>query len=244
MGLCAYMVLNNKGEHLAKKLMGGAIIFAVVTSLLEPIPFGHLQIVKVAETQKAKFATIEGVVKTTNDAPMLLFGIPDASSNTIKYSVEVPSMMKYMFLSPQGYNVTGLNDIPDVEKPPIVMPFLTFHLMVYLGGLLILISFVALFLLWTKKIFEKKWFLKLLVWAIPLPIIVIQLGWMVTEIGRQPWVIHGILKTADAVSYVGAGSILFSIVLIGLTEIICIVLWLALIIKTLKEGPEFKGSNL
>ncbi len=243
MGLSAYMILNNKSAHLAKKLMGGAIVFAVITSLMELFPFGHLQIVNVADNQKAKFATIEGVTQTSDDPPMLLFGIPDASTKTIKNRIEIPGMMKYLFFAPQGHHVTGLNEIPDDEKPPIVMPFLGFHLMVYLGSFLIFISLAALYFLLTKKIYEQKWFLRLLIWVIPLPVIIIQLGWMVTEVGRQPWIIQGILKTADAVSFVNAGQILFSIILIGLTELICTVLWLSLIIKTMKEGPEFQVTK-
>lgn len=244
MGLSAYLILNNRSTHLAKKLMGGAIVFAVITSLMELFPFGHLQIVNDADNQKAKFATIEGVTQTSDDPPMLIFGIPDASTKTIKNRIEIPHLMKYLFFAPQGHHVTGLNEIPDSERPPIVLPFLGFHLMVYLGSFMILLSLAALYFLYTKKIYDQKWFLRLLVWAIPLPIITIQLGWMVTEVGRQPWIINGILKTADAVSIVNAGQILFSIILIGLTELICVVLWLSLIVKTMKEGPEFQGGHL
>ena len=120
----------------------------------------------------------------------------------------------------------------------MVMPFVTFHLMVYLGCFLILLSVSALALLLLKKLYDRKWFLRILVWAIPLPVIIIELGWMTTEIGRQPWMIQGLLRTKDAVSFVSAGQILFSIILIGVTELALIVLWLSLMINTLKKGPE------
>lgn len=242
MGLSAYMLLKNRGAELAKKLMGGAIVFAVITCFLE-LGFGHLQIVNVSEIQKAKFATIEAVEETSSDPGILLFGIPDPASNSVKQRIEIPKMMKFLFLQPQGHLVTGLKEIPVNERPPVVMPFIGFHFMVYLGSLMILVSLVALYFLYTKKLYEQKWLLNLLVWMIPVPVIVIQLGWMVTEVGRQPWVIQGILRTTDAVSFVGAGQILFSIILIGLVELLCIGLWLSLFVKTMKEGPEMKGSK-
>jgi cytochrome d ubiquinol oxidase subunit I len=237
-GLCAYMILNNKSVALAKKLIGGAVLFAAVTSLMELFPFGHMQIVSVAQIQKAKFATIEGVNTTSDDPPILLLGIPDPSDGIIKHRLEIPHMMKYLFLSPGKHTVTGLDSIPGNEKPPMVMPFVTFHLMVYLGCFLILLSVSALALLMMKRLYDNKWFLRILVWAIPLPVIIIELGWMTTEIGRQPWIIQGLLRTEDAVSFVSAGQILFSIILIGVTELALIVLWLSLMINTLKKGPE------
>jgi cytochrome d ubiquinol oxidase subunit I len=242
MGLCAYMILKNKGEALAKKLMGGAIVFAVVSSLLE-LGFGHLQIINVAELQKAKFATIEGIEKTSDDPSMLLFGIPDQSSNSVKARIEVPGMMKFLFLEPKGHHVVGLEDIPDNEQPPVLMPFLGFHMMVYLGSLMIFVAFVALYFHLSKRIFNQKWLLRILVWMIPVPVIVIQFGWMVTEIGRQPWVIQGLLRTADAVSIISPGQILFSIILIGLTELLCVGLWLSLIVKYMRQGPELQGGK-
>jgi cytochrome bd ubiquinol oxidase subunit I len=243
MGLSAYLILKNKGADLAKKLMGGAIIFALITSGIELFPFGHLQIVNVAEAQKAKFATYEGVDQTSDNPPLLLFGIP-SSAGTVSARIEIPGAMKYLFGAPQGYKVTGLKDIPDTEKPPMVVPFMGFHLMVILGSFLILLSLLALIFHRRKKLFDKKWFLKLLVWAIPLPVIIIQLGWMATEVGRQPWIIQGILKTQDAVSILSAGNIVFSIILIGLVELLCLVLWLSLTVKMMKEGPDAQGGRI
>jgi cytochrome d ubiquinol oxidase subunit I len=243
MGLCAYLILKNKGATLAKKLLGGAVLFAVVTGFLE-LGFGHLQILNVAELQKSKFATIEGVEKTSDDPPMLLFGIPDPSSNSVKARIEVPGMMKYLFMEPKGHHVTGLEEISDNERPPVVMPFIGFHLMVYLGSLMILVACIALYFNFVKKLYDQKLLLRLLVWMMPVPVIVIQLGWMVTEVGRQPWVIQGLLKTTDAVSIMNAGQILFSIILIGLIELLCIGLWLSLIVKYMRQGPEIQGGKV
>jgi cytochrome bd ubiquinol oxidase subunit I len=108
---------------------------------------------------------------------------------------------------------------------------------------MILIAFVALYFHYARKLFDQKWLLRLLVWMIPVPVIVIQFGWLVTEVGRQPWVIQGLLRTADAVSIVNPGQILFSIILIGLIEILCIGLWLSLIVKYMRQGPELQGGK-
>lgn len=242
MGMCAYLILKNKGTALAKKLMTGAILFAVVSTFCS-LGFGHLQIVNISELQKAKFATIEGIEKTSDDPPMLLFGIPDPSTNSVKARVEVSRMMKYLFLEPGGHHVVGLEDIPDDEQPPVALPFIGFHLMVYLGSFMILVACIALYFNFVKKLYEQKWLLRLLVWMIPVPVIVIQLGWMVTEVGRQPWVIQGLLRTADAVSIVNAGQILFSIILIGVIEVLCVGLWLSLIIKYMRQGPDVQGGK-
>jgi cytochrome bd ubiquinol oxidase subunit I len=243
-GLSAYMILKNKGADLAKKLMGGAILFALITSGIELFPFGHLQVVNVAEVQKAKFATYEGVDQTSDNPPLLLFGIPDTAAQTVNYRIEIPGAMKYLFGESQGHKVTGLKDIPDTEKPPLAVPFISFHLMIMLGSFLILLSLTAFILHRRKILFDKEWFLRLLVWAIPLPVIIIQLGWMATEVGRQPWIIQGIMRTKDAVSILDAGNIVFSIILIGLVELLCLVLWLSLTVKTMKEGPESQGGRI
>ncbi|HHA18199.1 MAG TPA: cytochrome ubiquinol oxidase subunit I, partial [Methylophaga sp.] len=135
--------------------------------------------------------------------------------------------------------VPGLKDFPRDEIPPFFLTFVSFHTMVGLGMFFIGIMLLGAFLLYRKQLWDQRWFLKILMFSIPLPLIAIQLGWISAEVGRQPWVVYRVLKTADAVSLtVSAGEILFSIILFGIIYIFLGALYLYIMGREIKRGPE------
>ena len=137
--------------------------------------------------------------------------------------------------------VAGINDFPADEVPPVFLTFVSFHNMVILGMFFIGATFLGLIFMKRKTLWDKKWFLKLLIISIPLPVAACQFGWVATEVGRQPWAVYHMLRTSDAASLtVGGGEILFSIILFSLIYIFLGILYIYLMIKEVKHGPESK----
>ena len=238
-GISAYLLLKNRDNIVARRAIKLSLIFGLVVSLLELFPFGHEHAVQVAQTQPEKFASFEGLIDGQTNAPMVLFGIPSDNPPQLNASIEIPSALSLMAHGDADAYVKGLNDFSPDERPPFVLTFISFHSMVGLGMYFIGVMLLGLFLLYRKKLWDQRLYLKLLVFSIPLPIVACELGWITAEVGRQPWVVYRILKTADAASItVSAGEILFSIILFGLIYIFLGALYLFLFVREVKHGPE------
>ena len=165
--------------------------------------------------------------------------LPSENPPSLEYAIEVPGVLSWFAHGDTEAYVEGLNDFPPGETPPFWITFVSFHSMVALGQYFIVVTLVGAFLLYRKKLWEQRWYLKLLVLSIPLPIIACELGWIAAEVGRQPWVVYRILRTVDAVSLtVSAGEILFSIILFGLIYVFLGALYVYLVVREVKRGPE------
>jgi len=153
--------------------------------------------------------------------------------------VSLTGMLSWFAYGDAKAYVKGINDFPADEVPPVFLTFVSFHNMVALGMFFIMAMLLGYYLMKRKKLWSSRWYLKLLVLSIPLPVLACQFGWVATEVGRQPWVVYKVLRTADAVSLtVGAGEILFSIILFGLIYIFLGILYIYLMTKEVKKGPE------
>jgi cytochrome d ubiquinol oxidase subunit I len=195
----------------------------------------------VAKTQPEKLASFEGLFETQKRAPALLFGIPDASEGKIHAAVEVPWALSIMISGDPDYEVKGLNDFPPDERPPLGLTFVPFHLMFYLGMYFIGFTGLGILLLWRKKLYSNKLFMKLAFFSIPLPIITNELGWIAAEVGRQPWIVYRVpgMRTSQAVSIsVTAGEILASIIMFSVIYTLLFFLWIYLLRRAVRKGPE------
>jgi cytochrome d ubiquinol oxidase subunit I len=135
--------------------------------------------------------------------------------------------------------ITGLNAFKPEDRPPVNIVFQTYHLMVAIGFTLIGISLIGLFLLWQGKLFSYKWFLNILAFSVLLPQAANQLGWISAEVGRQPWIVYGLLRTSDALSKaVNADQVLFSLIMFVLIYTLLFVLFLYLLNEKIKKGPD------
>ncbi len=243
-GVAAYLLLKNKGVEIAKKALKISLIFGLIFSVLELFPFGHLHAVQVAETQPEKLAAIEGLIDGETNAPMILFGIPTENPPDVHLAVKVPGLLSWLAHGNTEAYVKGLNDFPPDEIPPFWLTFVSFHSMVALGGLFILTTLLGTYFAYKNTLWDKKWFLKLLLYTLPLPVIACQLGWITAEVGRQPWVVYKVLKTADAISLtVSAGETLFSIIMFTLIYIFLGILYVFLMAREVKHGPEALTSR-
>ncbi|BDG10335.1 cytochrome ubiquinol oxidase subunit I [Anaeromyxobacter paludicola] len=238
-GVAAWHLLRDRDSAFARKAMRIGVVAGLIFSILEVMPFGHLHAQQVARTQPEKFAAIEGLYTSQNHAPLVLFAIPFSPPPQLKANIEVPGMLSWMAFGDMAAHVQGLDAVPQEDRPPLWLTFVSFHNMVALGSWFILVMSLAAWNLYTGKLFTNRLLLKALVWSIPLPVVACELGWTAAEVGRQPWIVYKLLRTSQAHSAtVTAGEIWFSLLLFGAIYLALGALWLFLMIKKAKTDPD------
>jgi len=232
MGICAYHFLKKNNNDVFRKSFSIAVVVALVTAVLLPV-LGHGYAQYVVEIQPAKGAAMDAVWETGSSVPMYLIQVPDAStgSNSIEL-LGIPGFASFLYTGSFSGTITGLNQLPQDELPPVGMVFWSFKLMTMLGFLFIAEALAGLYLQKSGKLYMSDKYLKLLMWSIPLPYIAITAGWIVAEVGRQPWIVYGLLKTANGISSVPISDVLLSILLISGFYLALIVFEIYLIKKT------------
>ncbi len=235
-GIAAYLILKGKDTELAQRAMKIAIIFGLITSLLELMPFGHEHAKQVAHTQPEKFAAIEGLYTTQSGAPLVFFAIPFTKPPELKAKMELSGLLSWMAFGDVNATIKGIDEFPLGNIPPLWLTFVSFHNMVVLGMYFITVMLFAFIQLRRKKLFETKWLLRIFVWSIPLPLAACQLGWIAAEVGRQPWIVYHLLKTSEAYSAtVTAGEIGFSIILFGLIYLLLGILYIYILVREVQH---------
>jgi cytochrome bd ubiquinol oxidase subunit I len=240
-GISAYLLLKDRGAQVARKTLKVALIFGLIFSVMSLYPSGHHHAQQVAHEQPEKFAAMEGLIRGQTQAPMVVFGKPSGDPPKLEFVFELPGLLSWMAFGDIDAPVQGIEDLraEGWPTPPLVPTFVSFHLMVVLGLFFIALTALGVLLLATKKLYQCRWYLRLLLWSIPLPLAACQLGWIVAEVGRQPWVVYRLLRTSDAFSQnVVAGEILFSIIMFGAIYLMLGVLYLFILVKKIKQGPQ------
>ena len=251
MSVSAYYLLKRRHEDFARKSFSIALPFATVFSIAALLS-GHSQAQNVAETQPGKLAAFEGHFKSHDGgAPLYIFGIPDEDEQIVKYGVSIPNMLSYLTHGDWNKPVTALDDPAIVPGglqegetvrdywPPIAVSFITYHLMVGLGMLFIALTLFALAMRLAGKLYNQRWLLWIFVFAVIGPMIANQVGWIAAEVGRQPWIVYGMLKTADAASKAVKGSeVLASMVMFGLIYTLLFLVWVFVMDSKIKHGPD------
>ena len=237
----SYFMLKKKHLNMAVPAMKIAAVMIIVTSLLQ-LTSGHASAIGVAQNQPSKLAAFEGHWDS-GPGDLNIIGWTDEDKG-VTYGIKIPGLLSWLVDFNTQTNITGLNDIPKEERPPLQLVFQTYHLMVALGMFFILYGFVLIYI-WRKYKFEgPKWFLKLSIWSFLLPQIAIQVGWISAEVGRQPWIVYGLMKTKDAYSQVlTAGEVWLSIALFTLIYILLGAIYVYLFIKKVKHGPDEVVTN-
>jgi cytochrome d ubiquinol oxidase subunit I len=199
-GVHALMIIRKQQIDFHYKAFKIAVTFATIGAILQPIS-GDISAKDVAQRQPAKLAAMEALYKTQKPAPLLIGGIVNEKDSTVKGAIEIPGALSFLAHGDFKAEVKGLDQIPLNERPPVAITHYAFQIMVGIGTLLVLIAITYFILLLRKKsIIDRKWILKMFVFAIPLGYIALEAGWVVTEVGRQPWIIYGVMKTKDAVT--------------------------------------------
>ncbi len=245
MSVGAYYLLAKRDIEYGKTFIRVGLITGVVSSIIMLFPTGDLESKNVAKHQPIKLAAMEGLFETTKGADMILFGIPNMEELKIDYVIHIPKLLSFLTHYDFNAEVKGLDAFSRDQWPDnIPLVFYSYHIMINLGMLFISVTLLSIFLLWKKKLFDTQWALWILLFSFPLPYIANTAGWITAEVGRQPWLVYGLMRTSEGISpTVSASSGLFS--LIGFISIYIILglLFLILIGKVIKKGPEQSASG-
>ncbi|HET9711716.1 MAG TPA: cytochrome ubiquinol oxidase subunit I, partial [Pyrinomonadaceae bacterium] len=239
-GIHAFMLLRDPRNRFHKAALAIALAVGGVSSILQPLS-GDLLAKRVAKTQPVKLAALEGQFETQNRAPLRIGGIPDEEAGVTRYAIEIPYLLSILAHgSPTSY-VLGLNEFPPDQRPPVAIVHISFQIMVACGVAMMLIAlWAAMRFLWSiarnKSWLESNWFLRVLVLAAPLGFIAIETGWVVTEVGRQPWIIFGVMRTSEAITPMP--GLIVPFVTFTLLYILLAIVTVWLLLRQVAASPE------
>ncbi|NNN05929.1 MAG: cytochrome ubiquinol oxidase subunit I [Elusimicrobia bacterium] len=234
----AFYVLRGRHGALARKSLTLAVLFSAAACLALPLS-GDTQARTVARTQPAKLAAFEGLYKTSAHAPLSLIGLPDDARQETRFSVAVPGLLSFLVHGRADAAVTGLDAFPARDRPPVAASFFLYHGMVGAGMLLAALFAAAAWRLRGGRLFGDRRLLRALVFGVAVAFAANQLGWVAAEVGRQPWIVYGLLRTKDAVSrsvpaaYVAASIAMFSVIYALLFAV-----WVTVLNDKIAHGPD------
>ena len=239
----AWYILHRKHQEIARSGFKIALVVATFFSLLQ-LFIGHRSADGVSHNQPAKLAALEGHFDTSARADMYLLGFVNNKEQKTT-GLKIPGGLSFLVHGDFNAPIKGLNAFPADERPSQVNAvFQFYHLMVAAGVAMILLSLYGTWLWWRGRLFEKKWVLWIFALSVLLPQIANQAGWFAAEMGRQPWVVYGMLKTSDALSkVVTANQIIFSLILFTTVYIVLFALFLFLLNRKIQHGPVDYGTK-
>lgn len=242
-GIHAFQIFRKRNVELHTKAFKIAIIFGAVAAFLQPIS-GDLSAKDVAERQPVKLAAMEAHYETEKGAPLYIGGIVDEENRTVTNKIEIPNALSFLAFGDFDAEVKGLNDFPDDELPPVAIVHYAFQIMVGIGTLLMFAGLIYFISLKKKKWLNNKYYWLLFIVVAPLGFVAIEAGWVVTEVGRQPWIIHQIMRTEDAVTPMPGMKYSFFFYLFLYTVLGITVTWLMnRQIKSLNQQPNEDSSK-
>jgi cytochrome bd ubiquinol oxidase subunit I len=198
-GVHAIMILKKKNIDFHTRAFKIAASFGTIAALLQPIS-GDLSAKDIAVRQPAKLAAMEAHFHTTEKAPLIVGGIPDEKNEKVDYALELPGMLSFLAHGDFEKEVTGLDQVPKENRPPVMITHFAFQIMVGIGMFMMALGVLFFLSYWKKQWLHARWFVMLFAVATPFGFIAVEAGWTVTEVGRQPWIIHNVMRTVDAVT--------------------------------------------
>ena len=236
MGISAYHLLRKQHVEFATRSFKTGLVFGLVASLFVVIE-GDLHARHVTDTQPAKLAAMESLWETTTKAPIYLIALPDEKKEkNIVQIGSIPGLLSFMGHHDFNAEIKGLKAFPRDERPPVLLTFLSFRGMVALGMYFILMMIIGV---WKRnRLLESPTYLKWMLYSIPLPYLAIQMGWIVAEVGRQPWIVYGMMKTSDAVSPIAISQVGTTLVAFILIYGLLGAVGYYLMFKYARKGPE------
>ena len=241
----AYYVLSHKQEEYGRLFLRVGIIVAALASLLQIFPTGDRQGKLVTDNQPITLAAMEGLFETEKGAAIVLIGQPDTDNLKLDNPIYVPKVLSFLTHKHWEAEVKGLKEFPRDQWPDnIPLLYYSYHIMVGLGTIFVLIMLVSLILLWRKRLYQSRWMLWILMLSFPFPYIANTAGWITAEVGRQPWLVYGLLRTPAGYSAnVSAGNGLFTLLgFMGMYTVLSI-LFIILIWREVGHGPAFLGAE-
>jgi cytochrome d ubiquinol oxidase subunit I len=235
----AFYLLERKHEEQARIFVRVGVIAGVVFSILQVFPTGDLHGRYLAKHQPAAIAAMEGLWHSERGAPLVIMGQPDVEKQRIDNPLVVNKLLSFLIYGTTVAKVEGLDRFPKEDWPTnIPLLYYSYHIMAGLGTMFIAIMVAAAFLLWRRRLYASRWMLWIVMLSLPFPYIANTAGWMTAELGRQPWLVYGLLRTQHGFSTnVSAGNGLFTLLgFMGVYALLAII-FLFLISRVIERGP-------
>ncbi len=233
----AYYLLKGKHLEFARKSLKFGLLVALGASLLQAAT-GHISGLGVAKNQPAKLAAFEGLYNTTSNAPLVVVGLVDEKNERVT-GISVPNLLSFMAHSDFHSPVTGLNEFKPEDRPPVTASFWFFHGMVGIGLAMIAVAGLGFLYFYHGSLHQRRWLLWILVFSVLLPQIANQLGWFAAEVGRQPWLVYGIMRTPEGLSaVVKANTVLASLILFTVIYFLLFSVFIYLLNDKIQHGPH------
>jgi cytochrome d ubiquinol oxidase subunit I len=239
-----YLLAHQHIEH-ARIFVRTGVIAGLLFSILQLYPTGDRQGKLIARHQPATLAGMEGLFTSQEGAPLVLIGQPDTDKRTIDNPITIPKMLSFLTYRRWEAHVTGLDSFPEDMWPSnIPLLYYCYHIMVGLGTIFIAIMVVAALLLWRKRLFSSRWMLWILLLSLPFPYIANTAGWITAEVGRQPWLVYGLLRTEEGYSKtVSAGNGLFTLIGFMGMYLVLGLLFVFLVRREIERGPAGEAET-
>ncbi len=236
-GIGAWYILRERSVPHGRIMLGMGLSLLVWLAPLQLV-IGDLHGLNTLEYQPAKIAALEAHWNTERGFPLILFAIPDPKAEKNNYEISIPALGSLILTHDWDGEIKGLKSFPPEDRPNPIIPFFAFRIMVGIGMIMIAVGIVGSILWLTGRLYGSRWFLRTMVLVSPLGFLAVLSGWFVAEVGRQPWTVYGVLRTADAVSPVPGGSVLASLILFVLVYGIVFGAGLYYIGKLVQRGPD------
>jgi cytochrome bd ubiquinol oxidase subunit I len=239
----AWHLLKGRRDPAIRKTFSMALWLLLALTPIQAL-VGDAHGLNTREYQPAKIAAIEGLWDTEKGGTALnLFGIPDMDAETTKYAIKVPHLGSVILTHSWDGEIRGLKSFPKEDRPNSTLIFFTFRIMAGLGVLMIVMSIAGWWLHRRRTLFEARWFHRFVLWMGPSGFVTLLAGWITTEAGRQPWVVYGVMRTADAVSPVTAQQVGVSLLAFVIVYSIVFGTGIYYLLKLLRHGPALPGSH-
>lgn len=244
-GLGAYYLLARRDIDYGRMFVTVGVIVALISAIFQLFPSGDMEGTQVAKYQPTKLAAMEGLFQTQAGAGIVILGQPDVAKGTIDNPIIVPNVLSFLTYRRWTAVVQGLNTFPANQRPDSVeMLYYSYHIMVGLGTIFIAIMGLSLLLLWRRRLFQSRWMLWLLMLATPFPYIANTAGWFTTELGRQPWIVFGMLRTVHGSSpLLSTGNIIFTLLGFAGIYLLLGLLYVILVVYEALKGPDAPASE-
>jgi cytochrome bd ubiquinol oxidase subunit I len=238
MGVGAWLIRRERAVEDARMMVRMALDLLIIIVPLQ-IFLGDLHGLNTLEHQPAKIAAIEGRYDTAQPTPLTLFGIPDDAAATMRYAIEIPVLGSLVLTHSWNGTIKGLKEWPADQRPPVAPPFFAFRVMVGIGVIMLLVAIAGQWLRLRGRLWDTLWFLRLCQWTAPLGFIAVIAGWVTTEVGRQPWTVYGLMRTADSVSPSLSGTdVIWSLALYVVVYLIMFPTGIAFMAGLVRRGPR------
>ncbi len=245
-GLGAFYVLSGRHGEYGRVFLKVGVIAGVLSSLWMLFPSGHLSADQVAHHQPVALAAMEGHFQTAKQADLVFLGQPDIEELEIDNPLVLPGGLSLIMYGPAGGEVKALEEFPEKNWPDnIPLLYFSYHIMVGLGTIFIGIMFLAAFMLWRGWLYTFRPMLWVLMLAIPFPFIANTAGWLTAELGRQPWIAYGLMRTSEGVSpLISSGNVLFTLIGFAGMYLVMGLLYILLMVREVGHGPEAEQTTL